>query len=1074
VSLPIFATKLLVPGLPTNYFPRPRIDQSWTDRKDLRLVTITAGAGWGKTTSIAAALKKEKRRILWYSLDDADRDIGVFIAHLAHAENLTPLAESVLAEGQETTFLSALISRWRRHKPGTVLVLDDLQSLGPDSAVHQMILRLVRYLPPSCTVVLASREPITLPTTKYMSQGQVIRLKSRDLGFTRDEIGQLFEARLPNVKLDGFQLDDISRYSEGWAAGLQIFFQALPGTTRESLTETIARLGAAGPGWFSYFAEEVISGLDAALQQFLLRTAFLPSLEARLCDRVLDSKNSHHFLSELSDRNLFTFSTGNGDGFYRYHHLFREFLLSLVSKQLSIPEVDQLRMKAGKVLAQEHRWLEAVSLMCQCENKTPALALIKRRADQLWATGRFSDLESALDLLGTKAVNQNAEVLFLQGQVQNIKGRWELAETTYRLALRRKPSADRRVELKSLIAQIHMRFGKYESCLRLCRMALNSENRIKGQVKARLLGLQGVSSCALGRLEAGETYLNDAIKTCRRVRNRGAEGRNLFLLAANVHFFRGDFQLAEEAARHALEIFKDLRDRRLICHSLGVLGFVLIATGKKTEAEICSGDALRRAESLGYRNIEGYCHLNLGECSLLADDIESAQHHFGTARDIGQEVGEAALKSLSTVGLARVALKCNNRALARRQATKAYQAATEQKDLWATAQALLVLGQASLGRPGTAAKYWDQATRIFTKLGAMFELARLQLWRLGENLIPEEKLSECISDFLSQIIAGSFEFLLLDLEPRRARAILAMVSTEDLPEEELREYADVLRNRLAVDQPKPDDSISVPLKIKALGPLQVTIGKRILTRKDWKSARAFRLFCFLLVHRFHWVVRDEILEALWPEADPTKASNNLRQTIHLLRKILSPDGNCPYIQLRDDTYSLQGGAEGSYDVMDFEDALHRVQTNLRQGQQEDAVGAMEKAVELYGGPFLMESPYESYAENERDHLHLSQQRVVEKLLAVYQKQGRWEEALTLCLRVLPHHPHHDFFHEILMRAHLYFGHRKEALECYRKYEKCLLGELDLLPSDALKRLGEQAAGKQVGQSAQEEKSKRVS
>ncbi len=1056
MSLPIFTSKLLVPALPTNYLPRPRIDAAWVGREDIRLVTVSAGAGWGKTTSIVASLQNEKRHIIWYSLDDADRNVGVFIAHLAQACNLNAYAEIV--EGQESSFLASIIGSWGEQECGTVLVLDDLQFLGPESSVHHLIQRMVRYLPPLCTVVLASREPIPLPTSKYKSLREVISFQARDLGFTREEIGKLFHLRFPGVALEKNQLDKVFKYSEGWAAGLQIFFQALRSDTEASLTEAIARLGAAGPGWFSYFAEEVISKLNESLREFLLHTAILPSLEAGLCDRVLGRKNSHRLLSELSERNLFTFATGDGEGYYRYHHLFREFLLSQVSMNLGALEVDKLRMKAGRILARSHRWVEAVSLLCQCENKDPALALMERKADQLWATGRISDLDTALDLLGPTAVNQKAEVLFLQGQVQNVKGRWELAEETYRKALRRKPKSGRKVELKSLIAQIQMRFGKYDSCLRLCRLVLRSNDKISGQVKARLLGLQGVSSCALGDLAAGEDFLNEAIKTCRRVHKKGAEGRNLFLLAANVHFFRGDFQLAETVARQALVIFQDLEDRRLICHSMGVLGFVLIAAGRLTEAEVFSRDALRRAESLGYRNIEGYCHLNLGECSLLAKDTESAQRHFGIARDIGQEVGEVALKSLSMIGLAWVALENGNRAVARRQAGQAYESVAGQKDLWSTAQACLVLGLANPGNIRVATRYWDEATQILTKLGAQFELARLELWRLSESRVPEDKLRLRICTFLALVAAKSYEFLLLELEPLRTRTILSLVSNEDLMEDDLAEFVSHLRSRLDVSLPVPDESISSPIVINALGPLKIKIAERTITRKDWKSARAFRLFNFLLVHRFHWVVRDEIMEALWPDTDPAKASNNLRQTVHLLRKVLSPEGDCPYIQLRNDSYSLQGGDEGCYDVQNFEDALHRAQASHNRNDIPAAIAAMQQAVNLYQGSFLMEAPYDQFMDNERNNLHLSHQRVVEKLLTVYQKQERWEEALALCLRVLSHHPHHDFFHEILIRAHLHFGHRKEALDCYRKYEKCLLGDLDLLPSETLRKLAEQAAG----------------
>ncbi len=1058
MSLPVFSSKLLVPSLSCHHLPRPRIDETWASHPHLRLVTVTAGAGWGKTTTIVSALRQEPRRVLWYCLDDADKDPGVFFAHLLQAEGISFSEKHEADEGQETSSLSSLLNSWRNHETGTVLVLDDLQYLGSQSPVLDWIQRLIRYLPPTCTVVLASRDPIPVPTTKLKNLGQALALQARDLSFSSAEIQDLFQIHFPGTVLTSAQLKKIHDYSEGWAAGLQIFFQALPDSPDLSLTESISRLGTAGPGWFEFFAEEVVSGMEPPVRHFLLHTAILPSLEAGLCDRVLGRKDSRQVLEELSNRNLFTFSTGDGQGYYRYHHLFREFLLSRVLKELGSEKVEQLRLKTGRVLASSKRWIEAVGLLAQCQDKQPALDLFAAKTDQLLDSGRFSELAQALESLGSRALNQSVETLFLLGQVQNIQGRWELAETTYRRALRRYPDSPRQIEIKSLIAQIQMRFGKYDSCLRLCRLALKSEKKIPGPVRARLLGLQGVSSCALGRLQQGENFLNEAIKTCRRVKNRGAEGRNLFLMAANIHYFRGEFLLAEETARQALRIFQDLDDRRLICHSLGVLGFVLVAAGRKTEAEVCSRDALRKAESLGYRNIVGYCHLTLGECSLLESETEAAQKHFKMAREIGQEIGEAALQSLSLVGLARVALQRNNKPAARRLARKAHQAASEQKDLWATAQACLVLGLASLGKPKTCAGYWNEATEILTRLGSRFELARLELWRLSENLIPIEQRPERIREFLSLIADQSYEFLLLAIEVPRAQQVLNRIPQEGPLDKELVEFVVHLKSRLPGTVVLPDETISIPLEIKSLGPLQVTVGDRLLTRKQWKSARAFRLFSYLLVHRFQWLVKDEIMEALWPDAHPAKASNNLRQTVFILRKTLSPQGPCPYIQLRDDTYSLQGGPDCRYDVLEFEQALGRAQASAAQGQFQAAEKALKRAVDLYQGSFLMEAPYEEFTQNERDHLHFAHQRVVEKLLEIYRKGDRWDETLTLCLQVLPLHPHHDCFHEMLIRAHLFFGHRKEALEYYRKYEKKLLGDLDLLPSDTLRKLAEQAAG----------------
>lgn len=1051
MSLPIIETKLIMPTLPPGHLARPRIEDSWVGRPGIRLVTVMAGAGWGKTSALVASLQREKRNLLWYSLDETDRDPGVFMAHLAWAE------QSVLATDQEGVFLAGLVNLWRHRKQGTVLVLDDVQLLGTESKVLDLIRRLVQYLPENCTVILASREPVPLPTMKYRNRGAYVSLRAADLKFTGPEIQKLFGMRFPGFSLSGDQLGSLVQHSEGWAAGLQIFFEILPGPQPDQLDRAVARLGSAGTGWFHYFAEEVVAGLDAQMRDFLHRTALLPRLEAGLCDRVLGRRDSLTLLKELSRRNLFTFATGQGEGTYRYHHLFREFLLSGLLDQLGDSEIEKLRVRVGRELSRTGQWAEALGVLSQCRNKGPALTLVGRQAQKLLATGRYADLSRALENLGSRAVASNSEALFLQGSLLDFQGRWEQAETTYRQALRKGPRPVLRVELQSLIGQLQMRAGRYESCLRICRRAEKVVARPGSKVRARLLGLQGVSCCALGRLRRGESFLNQALRTCRRAGQRSGEGRNLFLLAANVHYIRGDFSRAEAAARQALAIFKELGDRRLISHSLGVLGFVLVARGRKTEAESFSQDALRRARSLGYRNIEGYCHLNLGECALQADDVASGEHHFRAARDIGNEVGEAALLSLALVGMAKVALQGGNRPAARRHAASAHERASACGDLWPLAQAAMISGLASGGKAAVAAGHWDEAAHLLTRLEARFELARLELWRLSANRVPAAKLASRQRAWLTEIAERNYEFLLTELEPDRARLVLSRLVVSDDGEAELGDFVQQLTKSLEPVEPLPTAEPTQPLQIQALGPLLLNLGGRTITRRDWKSSRAWRLFCLLLIRRSQWVVRDEILEALWPAADPAKTSNNLRQTVHLLRKVLVPDGPCPYIQFRGDAYSLQCGFEASYDVAEFQQALATARSVRRQGKDQEADQVLGQALALYRGPLLMEFPYADFVQSRREQLQFSHQRAAEQLLRSYRNMGRWEEALLLCRQVLVWHPLDDFFHEILVRAQLEMGHRREALESYRQYEQRLARDLDLLPSSSMRQLAERAA-----------------
>ena len=722
---PLLPTKLVVPALPAGYLARPRLDALWSQWEDKRLVLVTAGAGFGKTSFLAAGGRHTSRPLIWYMLDRTDREPAVFQTHLTRACATTLSgAEAGTSPPIETedadAWLAELVSALHRSDRGAVVVLDDVQLVGDSPPVFELIDRLLRYLPPRVTLIVASREPVPLTMRKLQAQGSVAVVEARDLRFTEDEVARLFPHRFDGAKLPRHLARDIVECTEGWAAGLEIFFQILPGVAEIQIASTLERFREAGTSWFDYFTEEVVSQQSPELQDFLLRTSVLPRLEPKLCDRLLGRRDSQKRLAELCRRNLFTFPADDCKGIYRYHHLFQEFLQNQLALKFSATEAAQLRLRSGRALKQGKHWVDALDVFSRHVDAQPALELIEDHADALLEAGRYDTVLRALDRLPERTLNRSAEAMYVSGCLHDVKGNWDQAEACFRRGLRLRPTAARRAEMQSRIAQLRMRAGQYESCLRTCRRALREEGAAQShQVRGRLLGLQGVASCALGRLDQGEQLLNDAVAACRKARHRAGEGRYLFLLAANVLYIRSEYRQAEETAKRALEIFRQLGDRRLICHSMGVLGFVQVAWGRLHTARSLSEDALRRAENLGYRNIEGYCHLTLGQCCLLADDIGAADYHLERARAIGNEIGEVSLQALALVGLAQVAVQEEKRPVARKLSSRAFDLARANDDLWSAGQAAMMQGLAAVGRRQTADQYWREAEAILGKLKAV-------------------------------------------------------------------------------------------------------------------------------------------------------------------------------------------------------------------------------------------------------------------------------------------------------------------------------------------------------------------
>lgn len=1136
MRIPILPAKLAIPPLPASYLPRPRLDGLWQEWEDKRLVLVTAGAGFGKTSYLAANARSSRRPCLWYSLDEMDRELVSFCAHLQRAaagdgddaangevgDTGAGTSESRADAGEyevpEVTasdnvdfasrVLAGLVRSLQGGGQGRILILDDVQLVAGSDEILHFIERLVRFIPQGSTLILSSREPVAIATMKLQALGVVASLTAEDLQFTSEEVADLFKRQFEGAELEPSLCRRLVKQTEGWAAGIQIFMQVLGGVSSHHVEEALAKLSAAGASWFAYFAEEVVRLLDQQTRDFLYRSSVLPRLEADLCDRVLRRRDSRQVLEQLCHRNLFTFRVTTGDGSYRYHHLFRDFLRDQLRRTVGLREIQSLQRRAANALKRAGAWAEAAAAYAEAGDSAATLKLIEKTGEDLLATGQYEIIRRSLGSIPDRELKQSAGALFVLGRVTEIQGDWEEAEKIYQQALRRCRQGARRVELMSLIAQLKLRRGMYNACRTLCRKALDEPGRKSARVRGRILNMLGIAACELGKLDEGEKYLHEAIKVFRRGRDEVGESRTFYLLPGNIYYRRGEFQRAKKAARRALVVFKKRKDPRRICHSLGVLAFVTAEAAEEREARDLASEGLRLAESIEYRVMEAYCHFSLGKCALIAGELELAREHIETSRQLGEQLGEPGLLTLPLLGLADVALARGDLPEARRHAQDALDVALDLNNLYQEAQSCTILGiVAAADKLAEATKYWRRAEKIIRRVGMLFDLHRLLLIRLVAGEVKKGKQAAVLEELLAGTARLGHDFLFLILDRERAVQMLSLALRLGVEED----YAGRLLVRLgphAVPRlaplvKDPDEQVKgraveilaqiggsealavlaevagttgeagraageaveelartpgVPLRILALGSLTVSSGDRHLGFAQWKSTRALRLFQLLLVHRFRWVPRDVVLEELWPDTDPRKGVNNLRQTIHVLRKTLEPHleeaRNSRYVRYRNEAIRLEPGESYFYDVEEFEAALREAEVQWRAREWQAAEPHLRRAEKLYRGGFLEESPYEELTTVEREQLRDRLLRAVKNLLVLLTEEERWEELIPLCRRALAQNPYHEDFYWYLVRAQFELGNRREALADFHQYEEMMIREMELLPSARMKALAD--------------------
>jgi LuxR family maltose regulon positive regulatory protein len=166
---------------------RPHLAARLGRRWSVPVTTIVAGAGFGKSTLLAQALRAEAA---------APVGIDAWVSCRAGHERDADLAACIVGALGGPSFdgdpLAAVLGALRATAPVDVcVVIDDVHLLGGESTATRLLGDVVRGLPANAHLVLAGREPPPIPLARLRAADDVVELTADDLAFTSQEIAHL-------------------------------------------------------------------------------------------------------------------------------------------------------------------------------------------------------------------------------------------------------------------------------------------------------------------------------------------------------------------------------------------------------------------------------------------------------------------------------------------------------------------------------------------------------------------------------------------------------------------------------------------------------------------------------------------------------------------------------------------------------------------------------------------------------------------------------------------------------------------------------------------------------------------
>ncbi|MCW2632960.1 MAG: hypothetical protein JWR88_1922 [Pseudonocardia sp.] len=213
------------------------------------------------------------------------------------------------------------------------------------------------------------------------------------------------------------------------------------------------------------------------------------------------------------------------------------------------------------------------------------------------------------------------------------------------------------------------------------------------------------------------------------------------------------------------------------------------------------------------------------------------------------------------------------------------------------------------------------------------------------------------------------------------------------------------------------------IRVELLGRFRVLVGHREVGDREWPGRRSAELVQLLALAEHHRLLRDQVLDALWPHLAPDAAAANLRKAAHHSRQALG----------RDDAVVLSGGRVALFPNDRVETDVDGFERLAEAALRADDRAACAEAALACTGVLLPDALYEEWTQARRSHLRA---RLVELLRVARQ----WE-------RLVDVEPADEAAHRELMAAALQSGNRHAAIRWYGRLRANLQRELGVQPDE---------------------------
>ena len=290
--------RTVAPVVPANFLSRKHLFPLFESNAPGATI-VAAPAGYGKTMLVAEWAQNQSRPTIWCAVDPQDSP-QMFFAHIVQAvRNVLP---GFAAEFESERFLSpdSYIKYMTREasevKEDFNFVIDN----GPADAeeISPFAQTLVDSLPNNVHVVIVRRVTPATSLARYASMGSLSLITSKDLRFSRAEIGVICDLNSVNLSESGYT-EQIEKCN-GWPAAIQMLVRNI---ARGTVSTDLSITESANP--LRLLALDSFNTLYHENRHQLLKLGIVATFDLEVAEIILGEEYSENNINKLATDGIF-------------------------------------------------------------------------------------------------------------------------------------------------------------------------------------------------------------------------------------------------------------------------------------------------------------------------------------------------------------------------------------------------------------------------------------------------------------------------------------------------------------------------------------------------------------------------------------------------------------------------------------------------------------------------------------------------------------------------------------------------------------------------------------------------